>query len=232
MRTSDYIVLSLGGSVIIPKTGFDPAYLRALHDCLLLHIHAGKRFIIVVGGGATARVYQQALKQTDLSSPEDLDFVGIRATHLNAELVRVLFGAMAHSELIRDPRKKVRSHAAVLVSGGWKPGASTDTVAIELAHTFRAKKVINISNTRGVYTADPSTDTEAAYLPTLTWKRYREEILQDVTWSPGSRFPFDPVASRMAENFRLSVGFVDGGNLTALSQAIEGTSFDGTIISP
>lgn len=55
------IVISLGGSVIIPKEGFDLKFLKGFKK-LILSLIKNYRFIIVCGGGQTARSYQQIVR--------------------------------------------------------------------------------------------------------------------------------------------------------------------------
>ena len=66
-------------------------------------------------------------------NPEHGDWIGIYATHLNAQLVRLAFGEMAHAEINTDPTKRMNWKSNVLIAGGWMPGRSTDYDAILLA---------------------------------------------------------------------------------------------------
>jgi len=79
-------VLSLGGSLIVPGE-IDTKFLNAFKKIITAQIKRGHRFVIVTGGGKTARNYQGALKQVSRASNEVLDWMGIGATRINAELV-------------------------------------------------------------------------------------------------------------------------------------------------
>ncbi len=89
----EYIVVSIGGSLIVPD-GIDTDFLARLRTFVLEHIARGVSFYIITGGGKTARRYQDAAKAVrgDLSR-EDLDWLGIHATRQNAHLLRALEGA-------------------------------------------------------------------------------------------------------------------------------------------
>jgi len=49
-------------------------------------------------------------------------------------------------------------------------------------------------------------------------------------WNPGMNLPFDPIASKEAEELGLEVVFIGGHNLESLNDYISGNSFVGTTI--
>jgi len=59
-----------------------------------------------VGGGKTARIYQEAARKLGIVSCGDLDLIGIYATHINAHLVRNVSYEYAVEGIIDDFRKK------------------------------------------------------------------------------------------------------------------------------
>jgi uridylate kinase len=227
MKTG-YTILSVGGSIVIPKTGFDPDFLRSFRTLIVKEVKKGKKFILVIGGGATARQYQAGAKSIGIVDKEDLDYVGIAVTRLNAELVRYMFKGLAHHEVVVNPTKKIKTTKPIIVACGWKPGCSTDTDAVLLARTYGVRELFNLSNIDYVYTADPAKDPSATKIEQIGWKEFRK-IVGNV-WNPGANVPFDPVASKMAEKLKLKVGFVKGSDLSAVGKAIGGNDFPGTII--
>ena len=60
-----YHVIALGGSLIVPSLsnagGIDAPYLKKLRTLILAEVKKGRRFVIIAGGGRTARVYQKAV---------------------------------------------------------------------------------------------------------------------------------------------------------------------------
>lgn len=226
-----YKILSIGGSIIIPKTGFDPVFLKQFRSFILSEIKKGERFILVIGGGATCRTYQQAARQVVPLTNDELDWIGIHTTIYNAEFVRMLFGDIAHADIVTNPTKKVRTQKPLIIAAGWKPGCSTDTDAVHLAKTYGAREVLNVSNIECVYDKDPNQFPDAKKIPSIDWKTFRRDIVGD-TWSPGHSAPFDPVASRMAERLKLRVSIVNGMMIPQLRAAIHGRKFTGTIIHP
>lgn len=227
MKTG-YTILSVGGSIIIPKTGFDPVFLKEFRALILKEVKRGKKFILVIGGGATARLYQGGLTSMGVVDKEDLDTIGIATTVLNAQFVKQLFKGFVHHEVITNPTKKVKSTKSIIIAAGWKPGCSTDNDAVLMARTYGAKAIFNLSNIDYVYNSDPRTNPGAERIEQITWKEFRK-IVGD-TWDPGANVPFDPIASKMAEKIGLRVGFLKGDNLGEVSKALAETKFAGTTI--
>lgn len=225
------IVLSVGGSVIIPKTGFDVEFLRKFRAMILREVSSGKRFILVIGGGATCRQYQQAAKAIRPMTASDLDWLGIYATIYNAQFVRLLFKELSYSEIVVNPRHRVSTRKPIIIGAGEKPGASSDIDAVELAHAYGARDVINMSNIQYVYDRDPNLFHDAAQIENIDWQDFRKNIV-GTKWVPGKNVPFDPTASRLAQKYRLTVSVVRGTDLTEVAKAIAGKKFRGTVIHP
>lgn len=221
-------IISIGGSIIIPPTGFDIEFLKKLRNLIVSRVKKGDKFILVVGGGSTCRQYQTAAKGVVSMTDTDLDWLGIKTTIFNAEFVRFLFKDLAYPEIITNPTKKIKTNRPIILAAGWKPGWSTDYIAVLLAKTYGAKEVINASNVSYVYTADPKRDPTARILPSLTWSEMRKIIGN--RWVPGGNFPFDPIAAKTAQKLGLTVKFVKGTDLNLLGKAVENRDFKGTTI--
>lgn len=227
-RASAPIVISIGGSVVVPKTGIDIAYLRRFRDLLIRETKNGRRFIVTVGGGSTAREYQKAASAIVRMLPEDVDWLGIHATRLNAHLLRTLFRDRAAHRVVKDPTRPFRWNEAILIAAGWKPGWSTDYVAVRLARKYKAARIVNLSNIDGVYDKDPATSGRATRFKTIGWKAFRAIV--GSAWVPGAHAPFDPVASRLAERWGMEVVVAGGKDLKNLNAIFAGKPFKGTVI--
>ena len=221
------IVLSVGGSLIVPKTGIDVPYLKELRSFIIRQTKKGYRFIIVVGGGRTARQYQEAANALVSLADEDVDWLGIHATRLNGHLLRSLFRDIALHYVVKDPTRKIKWNKKVLIAAGWKPGWSTDYVAVKLAKQYGSKLVINLSNINAVYDRDPNIDPDAKKYDAMTWKEFRAIVGHE--WHPGANHPFDPVASRLAAQARMKV-IVTGKDFKNLDHVLAGKKFEGTTI--
>lgn len=226
----DRKILSVGGSIIIPKTGFNIEFLKEFREMILKFVADGQQFIMVVGGGATCRTYQQAAADVRQLTDEDLDWVGIHTTIFNANFVRMLFKEQAYEEVIRNPNEKVATDKPIIIGAGYEPGHSTDTDAVLLAKTYGAKHVLNLSNISHVYDKDPAKFEDAKKIEKIDWATFRKDIVGEV-WTPGFNAPFDPNASRIAQEEGMQVSVLDGTNLEGVRKAISGESFEGTHIS-
>ncbi|MCX6815577.1 MAG: UMP kinase, partial [Candidatus Aenigmarchaeota archaeon] len=172
---SDTFVISLGGSVIVPST-IDIAFLKKFKTLILRQVKKGKKFVIVCGGGRISRTYQQAARDLSKINAEDLDWLGIHTTRLNASLLRTIFRKHAHRKIIKNPTKKFSFKEKILVASGWQPGCSTDYDAVLLAKQLKIKKLINLSDINYVYDRDPKTHTDAKKLDTVSWAAFRKML--------------------------------------------------------
>jgi len=221
-------ILSVGGSIIIPKDGFDTPFLKQFCRMIRAQVEKGQTFILVIGGGKTARDYQQGLQSIVRAPDADRDWIGIYSTVLNAEFVRLLFKDIAYDTVIQDPTVSVSTTKPLIIAAGWKPGWSTDNVAVLLAKTYGVTHIMNLSNIAYAYTKDPNMYKDAQKLTHTTWKEFRNIVGN--TWDPGKSAPFDPIASKTAQEAGIAVSILDGKNLANVKKAIEGKPFDGTRI--
>lgn len=229
MSVSARKIISVGGSIIIPKTGFDISLLKKFRALILDEVKKGTRFILVIGGGATCRAYQQAALKVVKMTSEDLDWIGIHTTIFNAEFVRFLFKEHAHDHVIRDPEQQIKTNKPIIIGAGFKPGHSTDMDAVLLARQHKATDVINLSNIDYIYDKDPNKYSDAKRIERITWTDFRKRIVGSA-WRPGTNVPFDPIASKEAERRGLRVSIVNGTNITEVKRALQGKKFAGTII--
>ncbi len=222
------IIVSLGGSLIVPKTGIDTSFLKKFKTFVAKRVSKGERFVFICGGGTTARQYQKAAKAVGQLSREDVDWIGIHSTRLNAHLLRTIFQHLAHPTVIKNPMAPPRFREPVLIAAGWKPGWSTDYCATLLASSLGATTVLNLSDIDYVYSADPRKDPNAVPLPKLDWKTFRKMIGN--RWDPGANVPFDPVAAKLAERLGLTVKMIKGRAFADITKALDDAPFKGTVI--
>ncbi len=224
-------VISLGGSIIVPDdidTSFMKSFVSSISDYLKGNLDS--YLIIVCGGGSIARKYQQSFKEINSFYTENqADWIGIRATHLNAELINSLFSPLSCDFVVTDPTSEnIVFNKQVLVSGGWKPGFSTDTDAVLLAKRYEADLIINLSNIKKVYTDDPKTNSEAKPLDKIKWVDFLK--ITGTVWVPGKNTPFDPVASKLAMESNLKVICADGRDIDNTLNILNNRKYVGTFI--
>ncbi|HLM84139.1 MAG TPA: UMP kinase [Candidatus Bathyarchaeia archaeon] len=221
------IVISLGGSLIAPGD-IDWHFLKKFKDLILKMVQNKYRFIIITGGGQTARKYQSAIAKIGVINGEDRDWIGIHSTRLNGHLLRTIFRKYAHPRINKNPYQKFDFREKILIGAGWKPGFSTDLDAVILAKEYGAKTLINLSNIDYVYTKDPRKFKDAKKIKEIAWKDFRR-IVGD-KWDPGLNAPFDPVASKMAEEMNMEVVILNGKKLKNFESCLVGRKFQGTVI--
>ena len=223
------IVMSVGGSLIVPDH-IDSNFLSTLKDLIMSETATGRRFILIAGGGITARRYQDAAASAANASKEDRDWLGIHSTRLNGHLLKVVLKEVAHQVMITNPDDilDVPKDEKVVVAAGYRPGASTDLRAVQIANLIGSKKVINLSNTDYIYTDNPHTNPEAEKIEAITWERFRTLIPEE--WDPGLSSPFDPIAAKLAHAEDIEVANINGTKLISLKNYLDGKEFVGTRI--
>ncbi len=224
-------VLSLGGSLIVPNGGIDTVFLTKFYEFIKRQVTERKRrFFITVGGGAITRHYQaaaRAVRMHDLSDA-DADWLGVHATRLNAQLMRAIFQDLADPRVIKHYEIILKIQAPVAIAAGWKPGWSTDYCAVTLCQDYGMSHVVNLTNVDQVYDKDPNKFDDAKAITDISWADYRTMVGD--AWKPGMNAPFDPIASRLAQDLGISVKIVNGKDLDNLEKALDGQPFVGTTI--
>jgi len=220
------IVISLGGSLIVPDK-MDPLFLMNFRKIILDYTKKNNKVIIICGGGNTSREYAKVANIINPSN-EDLDRIGIKATELNAELIRVLFGKFAYP-IIEPNHNKTNLNFKILISCGFKPGTSSDFDSVMWAKNYNASMVVNLSNTDYIYDKDPNKFKSAKKLINLNWKTLQKIV--GLNWKPGLNMPFDPVATKMSDKLKLKVIFLNGYNLKNFENCLNKKSFIGSTVS-
>lgn len=230
MDTHETIVMSVGGSLIVPDQ-IDTEFLSTFKKFVEAEIAEGRRFIIIAGGGRTARNYQDAAAAVAELATDDLDWMGIHATRLNGHLLRTIFRDSAHRVMLTNPDEilDVPKDEKVVIASGYRPGSSTDLRAVQIAELVGAKKVINLSNIDYVYTDDPRTNPDAKRIENISWGEFRALIPSE--WDPGLSAPFDPIAAKAADEKEIEVAIINGNKPDALTDYLHGKEFIGTKIA-
>ena len=227
-------VLSVGGSIVAPdKPDFDflDKFSKTIRSWLSQD--SSRKIIMVIGGGAPARDYQNAYRKVcDLrkapAKNDEADWIGIMATRLNAQLVKAVFEDLCPNPVVYDPTTVDMFGGQILVAAGWKPGFSTDNDAVVLAERFSGNLVVNLSNIAKVYTDDPKKNPEARPIDSISWEDFIKIV--GTEWVPGKNTPFDPIASQRAQKAGIKVICAAGKDIENLENILNGKDFKGTVI--
>ena len=228
-------ILSVGGSIIAPDKPDSDFLGKFVAMCTKwLDEDKSNRLILVAGGGAPARVYQNGYKEVCEKTGADFDanaadWIGIMATRINAQLLKASFGDYCKNNVVYNPTEPdLRFDGQVLVASGWKPGFSTDTDAVYLGEKFDAKTIVNLSNIEKVYTDDPRKNPDAKPLDTISWTEFRKMVGDE--WTPGKNCPFDPIASKKASELGMKVICAGGKNIENINAILNDKEYIGTTI--
>ena len=226
-KFSKTVVVALGGSIVYPE-GIDIKFLKDFKKFLAPFLKRGVKFVLVTGGGKLSRNFQEAAEQVSRVTDEHKDWIGIHATRLNAHLLRTIFRDVADPVVIdiRGKIKKIRR--PVTIASGWRPGWSTDYVAMRIAADFGVGEAIIAGKPAHVYSKDNTRHADAVPFHELSWREYRKLI--PATWKPGLHAPVDPIGAALGAREGVRAIIIDGRNLRNFAALLNGEEFKGTII--
>ena len=227
MQDKKSLVISLGGSLIVPDE-INVDFLKDFVSLVNDYTKKGFNFLIITGGGKICRKYNDSLRQITNPSNDNLDWLGIASTRLNAELVRICFGDQSYEKVILNPEFIPQTDKPIIVGGGWKPGNSSDLAAVYGAKSVGAKKIINLSNIDCVYDKDPKVNSDVKPIYKMMWQEF--EKLFPESWNPGINIPFDTVAAAEAKSLGHEIIIMNGNNIENLKNYLDGKEFIGTVI--
>ncbi len=222
------IVLSLGGSLIIPDE-VDVKFLKEFKKTILKN--TGKyKFVIVCGGGSIARKYISALRNS--GTDEKLQsLAGISATRMNARFMTYFFNrdpeyGMPHT--IETLEKYIKKHDVVFCGAlEYKPHQTSDSTAAEVANHFNAD-FINLTNVQGLHDKNPLEYKNARFIPEISWKDFYK-MANKVKFKPGQHFVLDQTASKVIMKNKITT-YILGKSLKQLDNLLHNQKFKGTTI--
>jgi uridylate kinase len=221
------VVVALGGSIVHPD-GIDVQFLKDFKKFLAPFLKRGTKFVLVIGGGKLSRNFQEAAEKVAKVTDDDKDWIGIHATRLNAHLLRTVFREVADPVVI-DIRGRIKKPKyPVTIAAGWRPGWSTDYVAMRLAADFGVHEAVIAGKPAHVYNKDHAKHADAVPFHELTWREYRKLI--PAKWVPGLHAPVDPVGAALGAREGVKAIIIDGRNMANFAALLNGKEFKGTII--
>lgn len=228
----DKLVISVGGSLIVPDGGINIKFLSKFNKFIRKRLAENKnhQFFIVVGGGATSKHYRTAGKNVtgyDLTQDE-IDKLGIQATLLNAQLMRTIFKDIAHPYILKHYEIIRKVTEPIIIGSGWKPGLSIDFCATMICEDYKVKTIVNLSSIAMVYNKDPQKYPKAKPIRKMNYDEFRKIVGNK--WTPKMHLPFDPVASKKAQELGLKVVILKGDNFANLENYFQGKKFAGTLL--
>ncbi len=223
------IVISLGGSIIIP----DKINFPFLHQFkkTLRELYPKYKFVIVCGGGSVARKYISALREEGIKSNYLLSQAGIRATRENTMFMIQFFGKEANDSLPLD-MKHVKANLqknSLVICGAlrYADDSTSDETAAKLAKYLNSA-FINMTNVPGLYTADPTKNKNAKLIPQISWIDFEKKALK-LKYKAGQHFVLDQKAATLIKNYKIPT-YILGPDLKQLKAVLNNKPFQGTLI--
>jgi uridylate kinase len=222
------IVLSLGGSLIIPNK-IDTPYLNQFKKVILKNTKSHK-FIIVCGGGSIARKYISALKETRIGEKLQ-SLAGIGATRMNSRFMNYFFNidpehGIPHT--IKILKKYIKKRNVVFCGAlEYKPNQTSDSTAAGIAKNFKTI-FVNLTNVPGLYNKNPAKYKNAKFISKITWKDFHTMANKN-KFKPGQHFVLDQTAANIIMKNKVPT-YILGKNLKQLDNLLKNKKFKGTTI--
>jgi len=222
------IVLSLGGSLIIPDD-VDIRYLKEFKKVILKNTKKYK-FVVTCGGGSIARKYISALKDAGMDAKLQ-SFSGISATRMNARFMSYLFNKNPEQGIPHTTESVVSylKKDDVVFCGAleYKPKQTSDSTAASLALKFKTI-FINLTDVSGLFNKNPKKFKNAKLIKKITWREF-DKMANASKYQPGQHFVLDQTASKVIMKHKIPT-YILGKNLKDLDNLLKGKKFKGTII--
>ncbi len=222
------VVLSLGGSLIIPdKVNIN--YLKKFKKVILKNTKKYK-FIIVCGGGGIARKYIHALREVGMNETFQ-SFAGISATRMNARFLSYFFNQNQERGIphkLRELIKYAKKYDVVFCGAlEYKPHQTSDSTSAEIAKAFGCF-FINLTDVAGLYDKNPKEHKDAKFIPKISWQDFYK-LANKNKFRPGQHFVLDQTAAKTIMKERI-VTCILGEDMNQLDNLLNSKKFKGTII--
>ena len=229
------VLLKLSGEALAGKRGFgiEPSVVDLLTNEIKAVHQMGVSLGVVIGGGNIVRGSLASQKGMDRVQA---DYMGMLATVINALAVQDLLEdkevatrvmTAIRMDEVAEPyiRRKALRHMekgrVVLFAGGTgNPYFSTDTAAVLRAIEMESQVLIKATKVRGVYSADPTEDPSAEFIPSIT---FQEVVQRELA-------VMDAAAVSLCKENALPIIVLNLEDQGAVSAAIKGDQV-GTLVS-
>jgi len=225
-------VVSLGGSRIAPKSeDVDASFIKRFEK--LVEKFPREKFVVVTGGGSTARKYISALRKLDANSKKQSQ-AGIDVTRYHASFLARIFGKRANSPDANEIPKTMKKVSNLLKKNQvvfcgalrWEANKTSDGTSADLASYLNCP-FINITNIDGLYTSNPKTNKSSKFIKKITWEKFYE-ITRKIKFRAGQHFVLDQDAAKTILKKKIPTYIV--GRLSEVEKILNGKNFKGTLI--
>jgi len=226
MGENKILVISLGGSRIIPSE-VDINFLNKFKE--LIDKNKIIKFVVVCGGGSTARKYITALQKLDKTKRKQSE-IGIAVTRLHAVFLTEIFGKDANELIPRDMRHVktllLKNHVVFCGALRYKENNTTDGTAADLASYLNCP-FINITNVNGLFDKDPKKFKDAKFIKRCSWKEFNERA-KKIKFQAGQHFVLDQNAAETIMRDKIITYITN--SLEDIENILNGKDFKGSLI--
>lgn len=225
MKTKKWVI-SLGGSRIIPEE-VDNEFLKSFKKLLLSY--RNHKFIVVTGGGKTARKYINSLCSFGKNTKEQSE-IGIEITRFHANFLMKIFSPHSNSELpysLTKLKNLFRKNQIVFCGALRKnKKQTTDATASRIAAEFKCP-FINITNVKGLYTEDPKKKKDAKLIQRISQNDFYK-ITSKIKYRAGQNFILDQRSAKIIKRKKIPTYIV--GSISEIKKILNEKEFIGTLI--
>ena len=225
-------VIKIGGSLLFDaEQQYELGRYKEYAKLIQQFKNQGHEIIVVVGGGSLAKSLVEKGQRLG-GNREALDYLGIAATWVSAQLMITALGELAYPVPVMTEQQllDLQQDGRLLVLGGLEPGQSTNAVAARVAELTQFEVLLNVTDVEGVFDRDPKQSGQAKLLPELTVTEL-QNIIASLASEPGTYPLFDKRALEIVQRAGIEVWFVNGLNSKNIIHAIK-TQKPGTRVVP
>jgi len=222
------IVLSLGGSLIIPDN-INVKYLKDFKKIVQKNTNKFK-FIVVCGGGNIARKYITALQEIGMNENFQ-SYAGISATRTNARFMSYFFNQNQERGIpssINEVKSYIKKYDVVFCGAlEYHPHQTSDSTSAEIAKVFKCD-FINLTDVSGLYDKNPKEFKNSRFISQISWEDF-DKMANKIKFKPGQHFVLDQKAAGIIKKSKIPT-YILGRGMNQLDNLLNGKKFIGTKI--
>jgi len=223
------VVMSLGGSTFIYRDKIDYNFLKKFKR--LITKIKDRKFVVVAGGGSTARKYMDSLDNEKINE-RTIALIGVGITRLNARFLANFFGKLASQSIpksLGEVKNLLRKNRIVFTGGlRFEPHNTTDGTSASIANHLRTD-FVNMTLVDGIYNKNPLKYKNVKFIPYLNAREFYNKM-RKIKYKPGQHLLLDQHAASIIYHEKVKT-IIIGKNLKNFENYLRGKNFKGSIIS-
>ena len=218
------IVISLGGSVIVPDK-IDVNFLKKFRKTIN-RIRKGNKIVIVTGGGSTARKYIEVLRNEKIDE-KILSYMGFRITKINGIFLSNFLG-VKFADNINEVKEFSRKNNLIVCGAlEFNSKGTSDGTSSKVARAIKADVFVNITDVKGLYDKDPKKHKNAKLIPKISFKDFNR-VANKIKFKAGQHFVLDQRSAKFIDKNRIKTIIIK--DINNLIKIVENKKFTGTVI--